>query len=73
MSAGSPKALAERPFIVDLIIVLCNGCGSERKIPIDPPFRSAKEFIDWEKRKPIPRCSCGFPTADLKLRIADSN
>jgi hypothetical protein len=66
----NPKDL---PFVVDLIVVICNGCGSERKIPIDPPFRSAKEFIAWHKTDPVSRCECGAPTADFKLWMADQN
>jgi hypothetical protein len=68
-----PDPLKERPFVVDLVIVVCNGCGAERKIPIDPPFRSAQEFITWQKSSLISRCGCGSPTADLKLRLADQN
>ena len=68
-----PKPLEERPFVVDHIIVVCKTCGSERKLVIDPPFRSAKEFITWEKQKTIPRCSCGAHTCDLQLHIADEN
>lgn len=67
------KPIEERQFIVDLVICVCNGCQAERKFPIDPPFRSAEAFIAWEKSKPIPRCDCGSPTADLKLRIAEPN
>lgn len=66
-------ALAGKSFVVGLVIAVCNGCGSERNFPIAPPFRSAQEFIDWEKRKPIPPCVCGSPTADLKLRLDDPN
>lgn len=68
-----PEPLETRPFVVDHVIVICNGCGSERKILIDPPFRSAREFIAWEQKKPVPRCACGSPTADFKLHIADQN
>jgi hypothetical protein len=65
----------ERPFVVDLVTVICNGCQAERKFPIDPPFRSAKEFIEWQKSEPPPvaPCSCGFPTCDMKLRLFDQN
>lgn len=65
------KPIEDRPFIVDLVIAVCNGCQGERNFPIDPPFRSAEDFITWEKKKLIPRCDCGYPTADLKLRIVD--
>lgn len=62
-----------KPFVVDHIIVTCNGCRHGRKIFIDPPFRSAQEFIDWEKTKPVPACGCGHPTAEFKLHIVDQN
>ena len=65
--------LKTTPFIVSLVIVQCNGCGEERNFPISPPFRSAEDFIRWEKGKPIPPCTCGFKTADLKLRLDNPN
>jgi hypothetical protein len=69
------KSIEEKLFIVDMVIVHCaQGCGSERSIPINPPFRSAEEFIKWQKMPgSIPPCSCGCPVADLKLRMADEN
>lgn len=67
------RPIGERPFVINLIVIVCNGCQSERKILIDPPFRGAEEFIAWEKKKLVPRCDCGFPTADYKLYIADEN
>lgn len=63
--------LGQRPFVVDKVIAVCNGCRSERTYPIDPPFRSAEGFIRWETRKPVTPCSCGYPTADLKLHLVD--
>lgn len=40
--------MSDKLFIVDMIIVHCaQGCGSERSIPIDPPFRSAEVFIKF--------------------------
>ena len=63
----------QRPFVVDAVIRVCNGCGSEVTIPIDPPWRSAQEFIAWHKAGHIPRCDCGATTCDLKLHIADQN
>lgn len=65
------RDIGKRDFVVDHIIVICNGCGSERKILIDPPFRSAQEFIAWERKKLIRPCDCGSPTCDLKLHLAD--
>lgn len=60
-------------FVVDHVIVICNGCHSERKFLIDPPFRSAQEFIEWHKKGTIERCSCGHPTSDFKLHLVDQN
>jgi hypothetical protein len=65
--------LADKPFVVDLVIAVCNGCHGERNYPIDPPFRTADAFIAWQKSGVVTPCSCGYPTADLKLRIADQN
>ncbi len=65
--------MKDQPFLVDLVVVVCNGCRAERNFPIFPPFRSADEFIAWEKTKPVTPCPCGYPTADLKLRLAATN
>lgn len=63
----------DKPFVVDHVIVHCNGCGQERKFPIDPPFRSADAFIAWQKSGVVTPCSCGYPTADMKLHLVDEN
>ena len=63
--------IADRPFVVDEVIAVCNGCRGERRFPIDPPFRTAEAFITWQKGGTITPCSCGYPTADLKLHLVD--
>ena len=65
--------LGERPFVVDHVIVVCKGCGSERRFNHDPPLRSAQEFVAWHRSGAVERCGCGAPTADMKLHIADQN
>lgn len=45
---------APRPFVVEKIIAVCNGCQGERVFLIDPPLRSADEFIAWQKSPSSP-------------------
>lgn len=56
------------PFIVDEIILVCNGCQLERKFVIEPHIYSAQELIDWINTKPTP-CNCGAKTCNVKARI----
>lgn len=56
------------PFIVDKIILVCNGCQSERTFIIEPHIYSAQELITWMKTKPT-SCECGAPTCDVKCHM----
>ena len=57
-------------FLVDLIILVCNGCQAERRYDLSAaPLRSAQELIAWMKSKPTP-CGCGASTCDVKARMA---
>lgn len=61
-------------FVVRQVVAICNGCRAEKKIAVDPPLRSAGEFIEWQRASvPALRCSCGYRTCDLKLILCDQN
>jgi hypothetical protein len=57
-------------FIVDKIILVCNGCQSEREFEIIPHIYSAEELITWMKTKPT-ACTCGASTCDVKARMKE--
>jgi hypothetical protein len=57
-------------FIVDKIILVCNGCQKERTFLINPHLYSVQELINWMKTKPTP-CECGAPTCDVKAHMKE--
>jgi hypothetical protein len=61
-------------FVASEVVVTCNGCQSVKKFKIDPPFRSAQAFIEWQAASAeAMRCNCGARTADIKLTIDEPN
>ncbi len=54
---------------IDHVIIVCNGCLSERRIDLDKPLASVEEVDVFLKTRPT-QCSCGAPTCDVKLHLA---
>lgn len=70
MTSGAPYP-KDKPFVVDRVVLVCNGCQGERTFDLDPHFRSAKEVIAWLKTVPTPCPHCNSSTCDAKLRMVD--
>jgi hypothetical protein len=58
----------QEPVEFDHVVLVCNGCRSERTIYPDRPIRGAQELIEWMKTKPT-KCSCGALTCDVKAHV----
>ena len=59
-----------KPFIVDEITLICNGCRGERVFPLAERIRSAEALITWTKAT---ACPCGAATCDVKARLVNPN
>ncbi len=64
--------VGQKPLIIDYIILVCNGCRSERRFNLDPHLRTAEAIDTWLKSEPTP-CGCGAKTCDARLHIVDES
>jgi len=60
--------MAEQPIVVDHIIAVCKGCGTERTFYPDANLKGAQALIEWIQTKLTP-CACGAPTCDIKAHV----
>jgi len=60
--------MSSASFVVDHIVLVCNGCKVERTFWLDAPITSAEQLIEWMKTKPPP-CVCGAKTCDVKAHL----
>lgn len=67
---GVSDNLKDKPFIVDEITLVCNGCRDERVFSLKERIRSAEELITWMKTKAT-ACPCGAATCDVKARLVN--
>lgn len=54
---------------IDHVILVCKGCGGERRIDLDKPLTTAEEVKRWIDTRPTP-CGCGASHCDVKLHLA---
>jgi hypothetical protein len=71
LSRAEEVAIGQKPFLVDEITLVCNGCRSERVFTLDKVMEKAEEVIEWLKTRAT-RCPyCPAATCDAKLRIKE--
>lgn len=66
--SGRLRAFSFRSYLNHHIILVCNGCRTERTLWPDVPLYGADELIEWMKTKPT-QCPCGAGTCDVKAHL----
>ena len=63
----------EKQIVVDKVILVCDGCLSERIVSFDIPLRGAEELITIMKEKVTRWCSCGAKTCEVRAHLQEEN